>query len=155
MRESFFIACDLGAGSGRVILGRLCDGRITLDEIHRFTSPPVRLGETLRWDIGQIFGEIKTGLSKVAASGKMAASVSVDSWGVDYVLLDEHSAMSGLPYHYRDGRTDAVYAEAMKEVGPELIFNETGIQFMSINTLYQLAAETAHDPVRLRRSKSF
>ena len=145
MPESFFIACDLGAGSGRVILGRLCEGRITLDEIHRFTSPPVKLDDTLRWDIRQIFEEIKAGLGKVAESGKTAASVSVDSWGVDYVLLDEHDSMLGLPWHYRDSRTDAVYASALEEVGPERIFNATGIQFMSFNTLYQLAAETARD----------
>ena len=141
MNEHSYIACDLGAGSGRVILGRLRDGKISLEEVHRFVSPPVNLCGTLRWNIIQIFEELKIGLRKVAAAGETPASVSVDSWGVDYVLLNKQQPMLGLPYNYRDARTDAPFAAAMEEPGPALIFEETGIQFMPLNTLYQLIAD--------------
>ncbi len=141
MSERHFIACDLGAGSGRVVLATLREGRLTLDDVHRFTSAPVKRDGALRWDIARIFEELKTGLRKVAASGKKAASVSVDSWGVDYVLFRDGGEPLDLPHHYRDSRTDAPYAAAMNDPGPELIFRETGIQFMAINTLYQFIAE--------------
>ncbi len=155
MEEQHFIACDLGAGSGRVVLATLRGGRLTLDDVHRFTSAPVKLHGTLRWDIMQIFEELKTGLRKIAASGKKAASVSVDSWGVDYVLFRGEGETLALPYHYRDTRTDATYAAAMKEPGPELIFRETGIQFMSINTVYQLIAEQEQNRALLESADGF
>ena len=141
MNEHSYVACDLGAGSGRVIVGRLRDGKLTLDEVHRFAGPPVNLRGTLRWNIIQIFEEIKAGLLKVAKTGQAPASLSVDSWGVDYVLLNAREPMLSLPYHYRDARTDATFEAALKQAGPELIFGETGIQFLSFNTLYQLIAE--------------
>ena len=141
MSEHCYIACDLGAGSGRVILGRLRDERLELDEVHRFTSAPVKLRGTLRWNVIEIFEELKSGLRKVAEAGREPASLSVDSWGVDYVLLNSREPMLGLPYHYRDARTDAVFDTALKKAGAEVIFAETGIQFMSLNTLYQLIAE--------------
>lgn len=142
MTEHSYIACDLGAGSGRVILGRLRDGRLALEEVHRFVSPPVKLRGTLRWNVIGIFEELKTGLRKIAEAGTTApSSVSVDSWGVDYVLMNAREPMLGLPYHYRDARTDEPFAAALREPGREVIFSETGIQFMPLNTLYQLIAE--------------
>jgi rhamnulokinase len=141
MSDHSYIACDLGAGSGRVMLGRIANGKLTLDEVHRFVSPPVNLRGTLRWNIIQIFEELKAGLRKIAAAGGSPTSVSVDSWGVDYVLLNARQPMLSLPYNYRDARTDATYAAALKSPGPELIFGETGIQFMPLNTLYQMIAE--------------
>ena len=137
-----YLACDLGAESGRVILGILEGGVLTLEEIHRFPTGPVPLGDSMRWDVPQIFHELKTGLSCIPAHRKACAeSLSVDSWGVDYVLTDEAGAPLGLPYHYRDKRTDTAFPAVMQMVSPEVIFAETGIQFMPINTLYQLFAE--------------
>ena len=155
MSEPIYIACDLGAGSGRVMMGRIHDGILALDEIHRFVSPPVKLHGTLRWNIVQIFEELKAGLRKVADRGIEAAGISVDSWGVDYVLFSAGEPLLGLPYHYRDQRTETGYASALKTVGPELIFSETGIQFMPINTLYQLAAESARNPGLLAAADQF
>ncbi len=155
MREQHFIACDLGAGSGRVVLATLREGRLTLDDVHRFKSAAVKRGGTLRWDIAQIFEELKTGLRKIAASGKRAASVSVDSWGVDYVLFRGEGQPLDQPYHYRDTRTDAPYAAAMKDPGQEPIFRETGIQFMPINTLYQLLAEQEQNRSALESADAF
>lgn len=96
-KESY-IACDLGAGSGRVMVGVLNDGKLTLDEIYRFVSPPVKIRGTLRWNVIHIFEELKTGLRKVADSGYSAASLSVDSWGVEYVLFHAAEPMLNLPY---------------------------------------------------------
>ena len=141
MNEYNYIACDLGADSGRVILGRFADGKISLEEIHRFPNGAVKIGDSLRWNILRIFSELKIGLQKVAERGVAVQSLSVDSWGVDYVLFNERQPMLGLPYQYRDSRTDATYASARQAVSEERIFAETGIQFMSINTLYQLIAD--------------
>ena len=89
MTEHHYIACDLGAESGRVILGRLREGRVALEEIHRFSNGAVKIAGSLRWDVLRIFDELKTGLRKVAARGVWAESLSVDSWGLDYVLTGE------------------------------------------------------------------
>ena len=155
MSESCYIACDLGAGSGRVMLGRLSEGKLSLAEVHRFASEPVKLAGTLRWNLLQIFTELTAGLRKVAASGRAVDSLSVDSWGVDYALLGTREPLLGLPYHYRDARTDDVYEGAVKQAGAELIFEETGIQFMPINTLYQLVAEQERNPALLAAAEQF
>ncbi len=155
MSEQCYIACDLGAGSGRVILGQLSRGCLSLVEVHRFTSEPVKLGDTLRWNLPQIYTELLAGLRKVSASERAVASLSADSWGVDYALLGVHEPLLGLPYHYRDARTDAIYAAALRHAGAELIFEETGVQFMPINTLYQLAAEQARNPALLAAAGQF
>ena len=141
MNEHYYIACDLGADSGRVILGHLKDGRVTLEDIHRFPNGAVKIHDSLRWNILRIFSELKIGLQKVAERKIPAESLSVDSWGVDYVLFNNRQPMLGLPYQYRDSRTDATYETARKTVSEEKIFAETGIQFMSINTLYPLMAD--------------
>lgn len=155
MSEQCYIACDLGAGSGRVILGRLRDSRLVLDEVHRFTSEPVKIGGSLRWNVIGIFQELKTGLRKIASSGGAVESLSVDSWGVDYVLRNARQPMLSLPYHYRDARTEAVFVAALKQAGAERIFAETGIQFMAINTLYQLLAEAEQNPDLLEIADQF
>jgi rhamnulokinase len=146
MNEHHYIACDLGAESGRVILGRLAVGRVTLEEVHRFPNGAVKIAGSLRWDVLRIFEELKSGLRKVAARRVQAGSFSVDSWGLDYVLSGAGQPMLSLPYHYRDARTDRTYPAAMKSPGAELIFAETGIQFMPINTLYHLIADLEDSP---------
>ena len=141
MTRSHYIACDLGAESGRVMLGTLEGGKLELHEAHRFTNGLARIMGSYRWDTLRIFEEIKNGLRKVAEQGIAARSVSVDSWGVDYVLTGEREPQLSIPYHYRDSRTDRTYGEAVRKGGAERIFEETGIQFMPINTLYQMVAD--------------
>ena len=141
MSEHHYIACDLGADSGRVILGTLREGRIALEEIHRFPTGASKINGSLRWNILRIFEELKAGLRKVAEKNIAAESLSVDSWGVDYVLFNKRQPMLSLPYQYRDSRTEGSYAATRACVGDEKIFAETGLQFMPFNTLFQLVAE--------------
>lgn len=146
MSEHHYIACDLGADSGRVILGTLKDGKVILEEIHRFSNGVSKVHGSFRWNILRIFEHLKAGLRKVAAKNLPLESLSVDSWGVDYVLFNRRQPMLALPYQYRDARTDAPYAATCKSVGEAKIFEQTGIQFMSINTLYQLIADVEQNP---------
>ena len=141
INPTHYIACDLGAESGRVMLGRLEEGRLTLEEMHRFPSAAVRVAGSLRWDVLRIFEELKSGLRKISQRKVPVASLSVDSWGVDYVLINAVHPMLSPPFHYRDARTESTYDRVREKVGSELIFAETGIQFMSINTIYHLASD--------------
>ncbi|WP_404309326.1 rhamnulokinase [Neorhodopirellula lusitana] len=141
MSEKYYVACDLGAESGRVILGNVTDGKLVLEELHRFPNSAARIQGSLRWNVLGIFEELKKGLRKVADRNVLVSSLSVDSWGVDYVLFNQNQPMLSLPYQYRDSRTEGTYEPAIKKAGREKIFNETGIQFMSINTLYHMIAD--------------
>jgi rhamnulokinase len=136
-QPTHYIACDLGAESGRVMLGTLEAGQLSLQEIHRFVNGPVRVNGTLRWDVLRLFDELKAGLAKAPVK---AESLSCDSWGVDYVWLKDNEPLLTAPFHYRDARTYD-YEKHFANVPAETIFAETGIQFMHINTLYQLAAD--------------
>ncbi|HEX4083398.1 MAG TPA: rhamnulokinase family protein [Chthoniobacteraceae bacterium] len=151
----YYIACDLGAESGRVMLGALEDGRLELSEIHRFTNSPARILGTYRWDTLRIFEELKRGLRKIAERGISARSVSVDSWGVDYVLTRGKEPQLGLPYNYRDARTDSTFEVALKKATATRIYGETGIQFMSINTLYQFVADLESQPETVALADKF
>jgi rhamnulokinase len=146
MAQKSYLAMDLGAESGRVILGTLEGGRLTLEEIHRFPTGASRIGGSLRWNLLRIFEELKVGLRKVAALKVPVESLSVDSWGVDYVLFNTRQPMLSLPYHYRDERTGRTFPAALEKAGREKIFGETGIQFMAINTLYHLIADVEENP---------
>jgi rhamnulokinase len=141
MTKRCYVACDLGAESGRVILGTLDQGRIVLDEVHRFPTGAVRIQNSLRWNIVKFFEELKKGLRKIAKQDVLVSSLSVDSWGVDYVLFNQRQPILALPHQYRDSRTKETYKKALEEIGSDAIFAETGIQFMAINTLYQLIAD--------------
>jgi len=136
------LALDLGAESGRLMMGTLADGHLALDEVHRFANTPVRRGDSLHWNIAKLFEELKAGLKKAAALKLPMASISADSWGVDYVLLDEAGGLIEPTFHYRDPRTARGVENAARRVSRETIFDETGIQFMPLNTLFQLAAES-------------
>ena len=155
MTGHYYIACDLGAESGRVMLGHLENGRLAIEEIHRFSNTPVPLGNSLRWNILGIFEELKTGLAKVAAKKVPVASLSVDSWGVDYALFNNRQPLLAPPHHYRDTRTDAIFDRTLTSSLPPLIFEETGIQFMGLNTLYQLIAEVETNPDLLAIADQF
>jgi rhamnulokinase len=143
------LACDLGAESGRLMLGTLDAAKLTLQEIHRFPNTPIKAGESLYWNIQLLFEELKTGLQNTAARKLPIASISCDAWGVDYLLFAADGSLVSPTFHYRDPRNPRVVDKVHKLVPRETIFAETGIQFMAINTLYQLAAET---PERLAQA---
>lgn len=136
-----------------MILGTLRGNRLSLEEIHRFANGPVYVSGAMHWDIARLRQEIETGLSlaatRAAAENLTLESVSVDAWGVDYVLVDEASQPVAPAYHYRDPRTGAGVEAAHAAVPAEVIFAETGIQFMPINTLYQLLAHQTQAPAEL------
>jgi rhamnulokinase len=150
-----YVALDLGAESGRVMLGTLIDGRLQMEEIHRFSSSALTIGGSLRWDIPRVFEEIVTGLRKIAARQIEPASISTDSWGVDYVYITRGEPLLTLPFHYRDARTDGGLEKAFATVPAETIFDETGIQFMTINTLYQLLDDLRRRPGVMALAEQF
>lgn len=155
MKVRHYIACDLGAESGRIILGSYDGAKLAIEEVHRFSNGGVRVGETLRWDVEALFEEILAGVGKVGREGIRPESISCDSWGVDYVLMDRQGALLAQPFHYRDKRNLPAYEQALRKVSPEEIFRETGIQFMPINTLYQLFDDLEHRPGLLRSAHQF
>lgn len=145
-----YLACDLGAESGRLISGTLENGKLSLQEIHRFANTPTRVDGSLHWNIPNLILELKEGLRKAAATGLPFESISTDSWGVDYILFNAAGELQEPIFHYRDPRTKrGVEIAYTRTTWPE-IFSESGIQFMPINTLFQLAAE---DPARLQSAQ--
>lgn len=143
------LAIDLGAGSGRVILGRFGEDDLLLKEAHRFTHPMAVAGGHLRWNANHILNEIKRGIRQAGALardlGDPIVSVGVDSWGVDYGLVDAGNRLLEDPVCYRDERTSGRMDEVFGEVPRREIFDRTGIQFLSLNTLYQLVAHVRAD----------
>jgi rhamnulokinase len=135
-----YAAVDLGASSGRVIAGRRVGDRVELEEVHRFPNRPVRLPDGLHWSLPELLAGALEGLEAAAARGRLAG-VGVDAWGVDYALLDGDGAMLGLPFHYRDNRTDEMVARAFGLVPAEELYAVTGTQTLVINTVFQLLAE--------------
>jgi rhamnulokinase len=140
-------AVDLGAESGRVLVGTFDGGRLAIEDVHRFPNTPVRVGGTLHWDALRLFGDLAAGLRR-AGDGGALASVAIDSWGVDFGLLDERGRLLANPVHYRDRRTEGILEHAFAIVPRDEIYAVTGIQFMAINTVYQLLAMArAADPL--------
>ncbi|MGB3680902.1 MAG: rhamnulokinase family protein [Rubrobacteraceae bacterium] len=133
-----FLAVDLGAESGRVLSATLRDGRVDLEEIHRFPNEPVRTLDGLHWDVLGIFAEIKKGLREAAEQLDGIESVGIDSWAVDFALLARDGSLISNPHNYRDARTEGMIEHACERVSREEIYQTTGTQFMRINTLYQL-----------------
>ena len=132
------------------MLGTMAQDKLSLKEIHRFPNTPVKAGSSLHWNVDALFHELRAGLKKAAARKLPLASISTDSWGVDYILYDESGAMMPPVWHYRDARTAQGVANAKARATWETIFAETGIQFMALNTIYQLAAEPPERLVRAR-----
>src|ERR687885_1879077 len=148
-----YLALDLGAESGRAVVGTFDGDRLAVDEVHRFPNRPVRLPTGLHWDILSLLAEVRTGIA-AAQRDRPLASLAVDTWGVDFGLLDERGALLGNPVHYRDPRTEGMLEAAFAVVPREEIFDQTGIQFLPINSLYQLLALVrANDPT-LRAASS-
>ncbi|MCA1718608.1 MAG: rhamnulokinase [Actinobacteria bacterium] len=138
--EATFLAIDLGAESGRALLGRFDGERVTLEEVHRFPNVPVRVTDGLHWDALRLMGCVYRSLSKAARKTEQLESVGIDSWGVDFALLDREGVLVSNPYHHRDPRTEGMIERALEQAPKEEIYETTGIQFMRINTLYQLLA---------------
>lgn len=145
MTSPLFIAVDLGAGSGRVFLAGVGPGEFLLEEIHRFTYPPREKNGHLRWNFAQIFEEIRSGLRMAGDCageiGRPVQSIGVDSWGVDYGLIDADGNLIDDPVCYRDHRTSGVMKQVFARVSRANIFEKTGIQFLNFNTIFQLYAE--------------
>lgn len=138
---------DFGASSGRAMLGTLNEQTLSIEEIHRFSNDPVRLNGRLVWDVERLYFEMLVALKRVAKEGIKLSAIGIDTWGVDYGLLDRRGMLVSAPVHYRDGRTDGMMDEAFKTMSKEGIFERTGLAFMSFNTLYQLIAmKTQDDP---------
>lgn len=133
-----YVAFDLGAGSGRAMLGAFDGERLEISELHRFPNEGVRLLGSLHWDATGMYAHLLAGLAK--AAGHKPVSLGVDTWGVDYALLDRDGKLIGEPYNYRDSRTDGVMEKVLAITPREEIFEHTGLQFMKLNTLYQLYA---------------
>ncbi len=150
-----YIACDLGAESGRVVLGTIENDQLSLQEIHRFSTGAFAFGDSLRWNLPQIFAELKIGVRKAAQIAPDFQSLSFDSWGVDYVLINSGEPMIGLPFHYRDARNEIAQHRVLELLGRDAIFSETGLQFLDFNTIYQLSAHQVSQPELLRAADKF
>ena len=151
--KKYFLAFDLGASSGRAILGSLENGKLDLQEVHRFENGHKRIDNNLYWDYPALAEELKTGLGKAAAVTRDIAAIGIDTWGVDYVLFDRNSkSMVRLPYHYRDERGDRAVPEVQKIISKDELYKRTGIQFMALNTIYQLTAHKNEQPQDLQNS---
>ncbi|WP_322480565.1 rhamnulokinase family protein [Thermogemmatispora sp.] len=146
MSERYLAVVDLGAESGRVHLARYDGRRLTLEEVHRFANGPVALPQHLYWNVLALWQEVVSGLRKARRLAGKLDSIGVDTWGVDYALLDERGLLLGMPVHYRDRRTEGLMEEAFTRLSREEIYARTGIQFMPINTLYQLLAHQREQP---------
>ncbi|HEV7605215.1 MAG TPA: hypothetical protein VGO15_09635, partial [Candidatus Limnocylindrales bacterium] len=133
-------AVDLGASSGRVMIGRVAPNEMELIEVHRFPNDPVRLPDGLHWDILRLYREILVGLRQATRAADNLVSIGLDSWGVDYGLLDEAGTLLGNPYHYRDGRTAAGVDPVHDVMSHQRLYGRNGLQFLPFNTVYQLAA---------------
>lgn len=149
------LAYDLGAGSGRAIVGRLTDKRIETEELHRFANDPVQVGDRLHWDILRLYHEMKQALLKGKHRGLEVKSLGIDTWAVDFGLIGANGELLGNPYHYRDGHTDGVMEKLLAEVPRASVFGRTGIQFLPFNTIFQLhALKRARSPI-LREAQRF
>ncbi|MBU0638026.1 MAG: rhamnulokinase [Planctomycetes bacterium] len=149
-----YAAIDLGAASGRVVLGAFDGQRLQLEEVHRFNNGPVAVLERLHWDALRLLEEIKAGLARCAARQQRLDGIGIDTWGVDFGLLSASGELLGAPYHYRDPHTHGMFTEAFQRVPREEIYAQTGIQFMEINTLYQLLSLALRRPALLAAART-
>ena len=146
MAQKKMLAIDLGASSGRGIVGAFDGQKLSLKENHRFSNDPVILGGRMYWDILRIFHEIKQSIAKTVLDGDAIRSIGIDTWGVDYALLDASGRMLANPYHYRDARTEGVVSYVGRFFAPSELYAQTGIQCMNFNTIFQLACDLRDDP---------
>ena len=145
------LAFDFGASSGRAIIGCFDGDKITLEEVHRFSNDPVSVGGTVYWDVLRLFYEIKQGIVKAKIAGGFD-SIGIDTWGVDFGLIDSEGKLMENPVHYRDTRTAGLVEESFKTMPKEKLYGVTGIQFMELNTLFQLISLKKYRPWMLERA---
>jgi rhamnulokinase len=146
-----YLAFDFGAESGRGVLADLQSGILTTEEVHRFPNEPVEYGGSLHWDVPRLWFELRKALARL--SQVELAGIGVDAWGVDYALLGESGELIENPYHYRDRRTDGVMEQVLALVSRDEVYQTTGIQFMAINTLYQLFAAVRRTPAIIQAAR--
>jgi rhamnulokinase len=148
MKTCNYLALDLGAESGRGLLGRFDGQCLALEEVHRFPNGPIRMLDTIYWDLPHLFHEVKTALGKGAAHSGELDGIGIDTWGVDFGLIGRGETLLGNPVHYRDARTEGMLDAAFQHVTRARVYEITGVQFLPFNTLYQLLAmERAHSPL--------
>ena len=151
--KNYYVAVDLGASSGRVVLGTLEGDVMQMDELHRFTTPMIERDGHLYWDVALMWQEIQAGITMAFTDEREVRSVSVDSWAVDYVPLDEHGVALRNPYSYRDPRTAGRMEIAVEKAGgADALYERTGIQFLSFNTLPQIISDIADEPELVGRT---
>ena len=151
-----FIGLDLGAESGRCVVALLEGNRLNLDEIYRFTTHNYTKNNQFHWDINKIFDEIIIGLKKsVEKYGSEFESIGIDTWGVDYALIDSENKLLNDPYHYRDDRTDNIAEEVFEVISKDELYNLTGIQTQQFNTIFQLFHEFNYNTSQISKAQKF
>lgn len=146
MNKKVYLAIDLGAGSGRIMASVFDGTKISLEEVARWASEPVKINNSFHWDINAIFNSILSGLRAAKSKfGNSIISIGIDTWGVDYALLNKADNLISMPYIYRDSRTDGVQDFVFSKISKNEIYSRTGIQFMFFNTIFQLAAQLRAD----------
>lgn len=148
-----YLAVDLGGGSGRLIVGTISDGKLNLEEVHRFTNNPVKVNGCFYWDILRIFHEIKEGIIKAVNAGHDdIRSIAIDTWGVDFGLLDADGNLVGNPFHYRDSRTDGMTDKVNAVIDAESLYKRTGMPSWQFNTIFQLVSMTSEQNSQLKNA---
>lgn len=153
--DKYYLAVDIGASSGRHMLASMVDGKMQLEEVYRFPNGMDNKNGTLCWDVERLFTEIKTGLKKCKELGKIPVSMGIDTWGVDYVLLDKDDKILGETVGYRDSRTNGMDEKVYEKISPEDLYARTGIQKQLFNTIYQLMAVKQSHPEYLEQAETF
>lgn len=149
-KPTSYLAADFGGGSGRIIAGTLTGGKLKLEEVHRFPNRQVKLGNHVYWDFPALFEDMKTGLCMAARKGYHIKGIGIDTWGVDFGLIDPAGNLLGNPVCYRDPRTDGMPEEVFKKLDEKAHYACAGIQVMPINTLFQLYSMKKAGDVRLQ-----
>ena len=151
---TYYAAVDMGASSGRLILGHMENGKMELEEIHRFENGMVKKDGELCWEFDRLFKEVVNGLKKCKEIGKIPVSMGVDTWGVDFVLLDKNDNVLGNTVGYRDHRTEGMDKEVYKAISLKDLYARTGIQKADYNTIYQLMAVKKKHPEYLEQAET-
>ncbi len=151
--SQYYLAVDIGASSGRHILGSVRDGRMVLEEVYRFPNGMKKMNGQLCWDLDELFGHIKAGMKKCRELGRIPISMGIDTWGVDFVLVDENGRAVGNAVGYRDGRTNGMDDEVYRIISQDRLYARTGIQKEIFNTVYQLMAVKKQHPEYFTQAK--
>lgn len=153
--QTYYLAIDLGASSGRHILGWLEDGVMRIEEAHRFPNGPKRVDGQLVWDVDELFRQILIGLERCRESGRIPVSLGVDTWGVDFALLDKNDNRLGEAVSYRDGRTEGMDEEVLSLVDETELYRRTGIERLIFNSIYQLHSVRKFRPGLFEQARTF